>query len=600
MRKVLLEKCEWNFIARLGENGFESSQAAGAFTSLNILSIKCATSGHTMGSIDSSAAKNPSGKNDLLLNLTPVMIDQKAQLSHPDSRIILDENYKKGATASEVSESYQGAVTGDISRFIMSNWEVPSAGNIWEPFRTAISANEYDDGLTCVIRWENGDGELSEYAKLSRAQLHDMHESGQKAWGRLGVAINRIRGLYATVYTGTKFDNNVAVLVPKTDDLLLPLLCFCTSNEFPLAVRSLDQTLKVTNQTLRKVTFNQNTWEKVAAEKYPDGFPKPFSSDPTQWIFNGHPKDSDNPLQVAVARLLCYNWPRQTGSSFPGCSSIGSDGLEKHIDDDGIVCLNPLKGEPPAAERLNSLLADAYGHEWSASKQASLLSEGGYAGRSLDDWLRDGFFAQHCELFQNRPFIWHIWDGRRDGFHALVNYHLLSAPDGEGRRTLDKLIYTYLGDWIDGQRRDQAAEVEGADARLVSAEHLKAELEKIRNGEPPYDIFVRWKPLHKQAIGWEPDINDGVRLNIRPFMTAKPYGAKTANACILRTTPKNIKWEKDRGKEPERKKEEYPWFWSWDGKTEDFAGSKEFDGNRCNDLHYSNECKRAARERQGS
>ena len=45
------------------------------------------------------------------------------------------------------------------------------------------------------------------------------------------------------------------------------------------------------------------------------------------------------------------------------------------------------------------------------------------------------------------------------------------------------------------------------------------------------------------------DSNDGVRINIRPF----------AQAGILRKTP-NIKWGKDRGKEPERDKDEYPWF----------------------------------------
>jgi len=33
----------------------------------------------------------------------------------------------------------------------------------------------------------------------------------------------------------------------------------------------------------------------------------------------------------------------------------------------------------------------------------------------------------------------------------------------------------------------------------------------------------------------------------------------------------------------------------WDGKTEDFPGGTEFDGNRWNDLHYSNESKRRAR-----
>ena len=133
--------------------------------------------------------------------------------------------------------------------------------------------------------------------------------------------------------------------------------------------------------------------------------------------------------------------------------------------------------------------------------------------------------------------------------------------------------------------------------RLAHAEHLRQELIKIREGAPPYDIFVRWKPLHKQAIGWDPDINDGVRLNIGPFMTAQPLGAKAKNACILRSTPK-IKWEKDRGKEPTRDKEDYPWFWGWDGASADFAGGVEFDGNRWNNLHYSNAFKQAARDRR--
>ena len=72
-------------------------------------------------------------------------------------------------------------------------------------------------------------------------------------------------------------------------------------------------------------------------------------------------------------------------------------------------------------------------------------------------------------------------------------------------------------------------------------------------------IFVRWKPIEEQPIGWEPDINDGVRLNIRPFMAQDIPGGKKG-AGILRWKP-NIKWSKDRGKEPSRPNEQYPWFW---------------------------------------
>ena len=254
-----------------------------------------------------------------------------------------------------------------------------------------------------------------------------------------------------------------------------------------------------------------------------------------------------------------------------------------------------MKGEQSASGRLTEFLADALSAEWSAAKLDSMLAQVGYTGRTLDDWLRDGFFEQHCALFHQRPFVWHLWDGRRDGFHALVNYHRLAAPNGEGRRTLEKLLYSYLGDWIDRQRADQTAGMEGADARVVAAEQLKSELTNILTGDPPYDLFVRWKPLVDQPIGWEPDINDGVRMNIRPFMAAKPLGARARGACILRTTPK-IKWGKDRGKEPQRPREDFPWFWGWDERTENFEGAKAFDGNRWNDLHYSNTVKRTARE----
>ena len=76
------------------------------------------------------------------------------------------------------------------------------------------------------------------------------------------------------------------------------------------------------------------------------------------------------------------------------------------------------------------------------ARQEELLASVSYSGKDLEDWLIDGFFVQHCKLFHNRPFIWHIWDGRRDGFSALVNCHLLDAAH------LEKLIYSYLGEWI--------------------------------------------------------------------------------------------------------------------------------------------------------
>ena len=96
----------------------------------------------------------------------------------------------------------------------------------------------------------------------------------------------------------------------------------------------------------------------------------------------------------------------------------------------------------------------------------------------------------------NRPFIWHIWDGRKDGFAALVNYHQLDRP------TLGKLTYSYLGDWSERQAAGVREDVAGAEERLAAARELQRRLGLILEGGPPYDIFVRWKALAEQPIGW--------------------------------------------------------------------------------------------------
>ena len=281
--------------------------------------------------------------------------------------------------------------------------------------------------------------------------------------------------------------------------------------------------MAVTNRTLVKVPFDADRWRKVAEEAGP--LPEPWSDDPTQWLSEGQLNVSAAPLQVAVARLIGYRWPEQAES----------DDLDALADADGIVCLPAVAGEPPAADRVQQLLAAAFGESWTPAKVKELLEQAGSKKNNLADWLRDEFFKQHCSLFGNRPFVWHIWDGQRDGFSALVNYHRLD------RKTLEKLTYTYLGqDWVERQRAEVRDGVAGAEARLAAALGLQKRLEAILGGEAPLDVYVRWKEIHEQPIGWEPDLNDGVRLNIRPFV----------EAGVLRS-PFSIHWRKDRGKNPD-------------------------------------------------
>src|SRR5262249_53541480 len=150
--------------------------------------------------------------------------------------------------------------------------------------------------------------------------------------------------------------------------------------------------------------------QRLASDRFPNGVPGPKSLHPTQWIFSGSVVPSSEPLQVAVARMLGYLWPRQTSSEFPDCPALKPDGLEQYAASDGIVSLSSIKGQPAGEERLRALLAASCGSEWSR-KLAAMLAESDCEGASLDDYLRHAFFIQHCELFHQRPFIWHVWDG---------------------------------------------------------------------------------------------------------------------------------------------------------------------------------------------
>jgi hypothetical protein len=430
--------------------------------------------------------------------------------------------------------------------------------------------------MSDIIFWQNESGDL---AALAATVSHLNHaaqnwQRGKPNWGKPGIVLSMMGKFPASLYTGAIYDSNCCAIIPVEASQIPPVWAYCESEEFDRNVRGINQNRKVEVRTLLSAPFDLAHWQKVAAEKYPHGLPKPFSSDPTQWLFNGHPAGADQPLHVAVARLLGYQWPRQTGSSFPDCPALGPDGLETLADDDGIVCLPPLNREQPAANRLRAFLAEALG----SFDEKSLLAATGSTKATLEEWLRDEFFEQHSKLFHHRPFLWQLWDGRKDGFSVLVNYHKLDHT------MLQKLTYTYLGNWIHDQESDAKADKPGAAERLGAAQALQAELAKILEGEAPYDLFVRWKPLSQQASGWHPDLNDGVRLNIRPFLTAKDMGKKGAG--ILRAKP-NVKWDKDRGKEPQRAKADYPWFWCEDTPGTDPGGGRTFTGNRWNDVHLT-------------
>jgi hypothetical protein len=546
-RRALLANSTWLLVARLGTGAFETVSGEVVNVCLFVSSARKPGRSSHVSSLDLQAIRG-SGEKAAMLKTAPIKrISQSSISTNPDARFI-SEAVENGRPLSEYADSTQGICTGDYSRFGRYFWEVPALNDgSWFCQQSTVTETQPFGGREHALLWEDGAGQLK------RSVSERLGIGGEGAWlrgleflGSKGVVISQSGALKACLYLGDLLDNNAAAIIPKDPALLPALWGFCSSPEFNASVRRIDASLKVTNRTLLKVPFDVDRWRRVAEEA--GALPEPSSEDPTQWLFEGQPEASNAPLQVAVVRVVGYRWPKQPTR----------DELEVFADADGIVCLPAVSGEAPAAERLNQALAAAFGDALSSAMVKELLERTGSKKKTLADWLRDEFFRQHCSLFGNRPFVWHIWDGQRDGFSALVHYHRLD------RRLLEKLTYTYLGqDWVERQRAAARDEVAGADARLSAALELQRKLEAILEGEQPYDIYARWKEIHAQPIGWEPDLDDGVRVNIRPFVEAG-----------ITRSPVKIHWKKDRGANPD--------------------GSE-----RHNDVHLSLAQKRAARQRAG-
>ena len=574
-REDLLRHSTWNLLARLGSGAFEMITGEVVNAILLTLTHAKPAAEQPLRGLDASAPKSPGEKAVLLASGDVVALSQAGQLGNPDGTISFTASASMKFIGN-VAESYHGITTTDLPRFTRTFWESYDWSSAWIYQQGAVLETSFTSGREAVLLWEQGNGQIKNLQRSGATVVI----TGLEAWSRQGVAINRVRHLSATRYSGNSFDTSISVLVPRNTEDLAALWCFCSSPEFNDTVRATNQSVIVEYVYLTKIPFDLAHWQQVATERYPNGLPKPYSDDPTQWIFHGHPQPATDPLQVAVARLLGYRWPAESDAKMELSDEAHAwiarcKDLDGPVDDDGILCLPAVRGEAAAVDRLRALLVKAFGADWTAASEAKLLKDAGCDGLPLALWLRDKFFEQHVARFQKRPFIWHVWDGHKDGFSALLNYHTLS------RAKLQTLIHTYLGDWITQQRRTVdggGAQAGEATLKLAKAEALKVQLEAIAQGEKPFDIFVRWKPLREQPTGWEPDLNDGVRMNIRPFVEAGVLRIPRAKL--------GIKWEIDRGKDVASA----PWFTLG-------ATYGEPAGTRINDHHLSLADKQAAREK---
>jgi hypothetical protein len=413
IRSSLLEGEEFNVLVRMGTNAFQTPMWD-FNTTLVQISKRRASNAHLFSGYDLTSFPDAAAKSGALAECPNLPTNQHDQLGNPDAVIVLGET-ATGTRIGELADCIQGMLPADRGRLVRYFWERSHISDGWEFMQGSDDSTSLANGRYQIFAFD--------FFKEHYEGIGGRYQ-GTKALGKAGISVSKMSVLPVTLYSGKPFDGNAHALVPHRQADLAALWAFCSSAEFSVAVRKVDPKLDVTNASIEKVPFDLAHWQKVAAEKYPHGLPKPYTDDPTQWLFDGHPARNpedfarlkDDPatrpllqepdgslspvpsarrpfaLQVAVARLLGYRWPRQTGSSFLDCPALGPDGLEQFADVDGIVCIPSVRGEAPAAERLRALLAAAYlpaeasaqagGQAWSPARQDELLAQASGASDS--------------------------------------------------------------------------------------------------------------------------------------------------------------------------------------------------------------------------
>ncbi len=217
-------------------------------------------------------------------------------------------------------------------------------------------------------------------------------------------------------------------------------------------------------------------------------------------------------------------------------------------DDDGIVPLIASRGEPSLLARIREAMERDLGVDAARALEAQAPA---YLGTpDLAAWLETKFFPWHAELYRNRPLFWLLSSegferrAARLTFRAFVHARKISAD------VLQRLSSYYLEPLLE-RAVAEVAEAEaalgaatGSDKRAAeralrewasSVEALRAfraAVDEVVRGPQRKEVIpanVKWLPRTVAEVrggqdvgrGYRPDVDYGVRVNIRPLVEKK-------------------------------------------------------------------------------
>jgi hypothetical protein len=258
-----------HLIAQLGAGAFQ--EISGEFVKVILFSyskVKPSSQSLIVG-VEASDIKLPIEKDRYLVSGLLLSLNQLNQFLNPDARIIIDRETTDLKLLSAYTNSYIGMHVGDWDRFRKCIWEIDLPSSDWAFLQNNVSNGYEFEGLDAIIYWPNN-GKIHTDNPKARVQ-------GKQGWGKNGVAISMMADLQSSLYKGTMLRNGVSAIIPKKEKDLPAIWSYISSKQYVSDVRKIDPNLYVTNSTLIKVPFDLEYWQKVAAEKYPNGLPKPYS-----------------------------------------------------------------------------------------------------------------------------------------------------------------------------------------------------------------------------------------------------------------------------------------------------------------------------------
>jgi hypothetical protein len=219
-------------------------------------------------------------------------------------------------------------------------------------------------------------------------------------------------------------------------------------------------------------------------------------------------------VSISILRELGYRWPKQDAYEQEHGSVMASGLVEK----DRIIPLVYCRDHLIAIDRVRMRLEHDFGKDGADRSEQEFRK---WVGRELGEWLQREFFKRHIQQFRQRPIVWHL-TSREGTFQALLLYHGLS------RDTLRRIRDVYAGGLLNRLK----AELERAQARkdtragtelrfnIDDVEEFRDRILAIEEGRQlPNRVRCRWKGEEKDGRPgpYAPDLNDGVKVNIRPF-----------------------------------------------------------------------------------